>query len=406
MNFYDRPRTLLEDRIFVRRRGRLFFRKPRTSDLPWLWGPVLRRTFKHSPRSNRAGQRTHRFLTAELERSSSPRSRPRCFVVRGKPLAMGLTMVLLGFSAEVFSEPIKLGYAALSAGQVTAWMAKEGGYLSKYGIEADLVYIPAIAATQALIAGEIQLAQVTGVSTAGAILAGADVRIVASSLNRLVGFIYARPEIKSPEQLKGKKLGISRFGALSDTAAAIFLERFGLKRGTDVAIIQLGGLPEIVTAMERGAVQAGFASPPNSSRARRLGMRELFDLDALGLELQQTCITVTTKYLRERRPLVKSFVQAYAEGLHRFATDRDFSIQVMKKYLRVDEKDLLEDAYAAYSPRVQKIPYPTLKGIQFILDEMAEKQPQARKATPESFVDLSLLQEIEQSGFFKQLWKN
>jgi NitT/TauT family transport system substrate-binding protein len=344
MNFYDHPQTLLENRYF-----RLVFRK---------------------------------FL------------------------AMALTVVLLGFSAEAFAQPIKLGYAALSAGQVTAWMAKEGGYLSKYGIEADLIYIPAIAATQALIAGEIQLAQVTGVSTAGAILAGADVRIVASSLNRLVGFIYARPEIKSPEQLKGKKLGISRFGALSDTAAAIFLERFGLKRGTDVAIIQLGGLPEIVTAMERGAVQAGFASPPNSSRARRLGMRELFDLDALGLELQQTCITVTTKYLRERRPLVKSFVQAYGEGLHRFVTDRDFSIQVMKKYLRVDEKDLLEDAYAAYSPRVQKIPYPTLKGIQFILDEMAEKQPQARKATPESFVDLSLLQEIEQSGFFKQLWKN
>src|SRR4030095_15871453 len=106
-------------------------------------------------------------------------------------------------------------------------------------------------------------------------------------------------------------------------------------------------------------------------------MRELFDIDALGLELQQTCITVTSKYLRERRPVVKSFVQAYAEGLHRFVTDRDFSIQVMKKYLRIDDKDLLEDAYTFYSPRVQKIPYPTLKGIRFILDGMAEKQPQA-----------------------------
>ena len=349
MNFYDRPRTLLEDRIFVWRRGRLFFRKP---------------------------------------------------------LAMALTVVLLGFSAEVFSEPIKLGYAALSAGQVAVWIAKEGGYLSKYGIEADLIYIPAVAATQALIAGEIQLAQVTGVSTSGAILAGADVRIIASSLNRLVGFIYARPEIKTPEDLKGKKLGVSRFGALSETGTAIFLERFGLKRGTDVAIIQVGGLPEIITAMERGAIQAGFASPPNSSRAKRLGMRELYDIDALGLELQQTCITVTTKYLREHRPLVKSFVQAYAEGLHRFVTDRDFSIHVLKKYLRIDEKDFLEDAYAFYSPRVQKIPYPTLKGIQFILDGMAEKQPQARKASPENFVDLSLLQEIDQSGFFKQLWKN
>jgi ABC-type nitrate/sulfonate/bicarbonate transport system substrate-binding protein len=125
MTFYDRPRTLLEDRILVRRRGRFFFRKR---------------------------------------------------------LVAALTVVLLGCSAAAFAQPIKLGYAALSAGQVTAWMAKEGGYLSKYGIEAELIYIPAIAATQALIAGEIQLAQVTGVSTAGAILAGADVRIVASSL--------------------------------------------------------------------------------------------------------------------------------------------------------------------------------------------------------------------------------
>jgi NitT/TauT family transport system substrate-binding protein len=320
-------------------------------------------------------------------------------------LLMTLTLISLS-NAEVFSQPIKLGYAALTAGQAAAWMAKEGGYLSKYGIEADLIYIPAITATQALIAGEIQLAQITGVSTAGAVLAGADVKIVASSLNRLVGYIYARPEIKTPEQLKGKRLGISRFGALSDTGAAIFLERFGLKRGTDVAIIQLGGLPEIVTAMERGAVQAGFATPPQTSRARRLGMRELFDLDALGLELQQTCITVTSKFLRERRSHVKSFVQAYGEGLHRFVTDRDFSIQVMKKYLRIDEKELLDDAYSIYSQRIQKIPYPTLKGLQLILNEMAEKHPQARKAAPESFVDLSLLQEIEQSGFFKQLWKN
>jgi NitT/TauT family transport system substrate-binding protein len=363
MNIYDRPQTLLEDR-----------------DCNALGNLREKKAVSISP-----SKRGSRFFR--------------------EPLAIVLTVILLR-GAEVFAEPIKLGYAALSATQVAAWMAKEGGYLSKYGIEAELIYIPAVAATQALIAGEIQLAQVTGVSTSGAILAGADVRIVASSLNRIVGSIYARPEIKTPEDLKGKKLGISRFGALSETAAAIFLERHGLKRNTDVAIIQLGGLPEIVTALERGAVQAGFASPPNSGRAKRLGMRELFDIDTLGLELQQTCITVTTKYLRERRPVVKSFVQAYAEGLHRFVTDRDFSVHVMKKYLRVDDKEILDEAYAFFSQRIQKIPYPTLKGIKFILDGMAESQPRARTAAPESFVDLSLLQEIEQSGFFKKLWKD
>jgi hypothetical protein len=135
-------------------------------------------------------------------------------------------------------------------------------------------------------------------------------------------------------------------------------------------------------------------------------MRQLFDLNTLGVDLQQTCVTVTTKYMRERRPVVKGFLQAYAEGLHRFITDRDFSIQVMKKYLRIDDKDILDDAYTFYSEKLEKIPYPTLKGIKFIIDEMAERHPQAKKASPESFVDLSVLQEIEQSGFFTQLWKN
>ncbi len=315
-------------------------------------------------------------------------------------VAAALTVMLSGFGGESFAQPIKVGYAALVAGQIAVWIAKEGGYLSKHGIDAELIYIPATTATQALIAGEIQLAQVTGVSTAGAILSGADVRIIASVQNKLAGSIYARPEIKSPEQLKGKRLGVSRFGALCDTAAAIFLERFGLKRGTDVAVIQMGGLPEVITALERGAIQAGFANPPQTIRARHLGMKELFDLNSLGIELQQTCVTVTTKYLREHRPVVKSFVEAYAESLHRFMTDRDFSIQVMKKYLRLEDKELLDDAYAFYSERLEKIPYPTIKGIKFILDQLAEKHPQASKTSPESFVDLSLLQEMEQSGFF------
>ncbi|MGE5216810.1 MAG: ABC transporter substrate-binding protein [Chloroflexota bacterium] len=315
-------------------------------------------------------------------------------------------VVLLGFGVKAFAQSIKVGYAALVAGQVAVWIAKDGGYLANHGIDAELIYIPATTATQALIAGEIQLAQVTGVSTAGAILSGADVRIIASVQNKLAGSIYVRPEIKSPEQLKGKRLGISRFGALSDTAAGIFLERFGLKRGTDVAVIQMGGLPEVITAMDKGAIQAGFANPPQTIRARHLGMKELFDLNSLGIELQQTCLTVTTKYLREHRPVVKSFVEAYAEGLHRFMTDRDFSIQVMKKYLRLNDKELLDDAYAFYSERLEKIPYPTIKGIKFILNDMAETHPQAKKTSPESFVDLSVLQELEQSGFFKQLWKN
>ena len=151
MNFYDQPETLLEGR------------------------PDSALTNLRESKRKSIFDRTQHWL----------------FI--GKPLTTALMVVLLDFSAEVFAQNIKLGYAALSGTQVAAWMAKEGGYLTKYGIDAELIYIPVVAATQALIAGEIQLAQVTGVSTSGAILAGADVRIIASSLNRLVGFIHARP---------------------------------------------------------------------------------------------------------------------------------------------------------------------------------------------------------------------
>ena len=149
MKLFDRPQALLEDRILVRRRGWLFFRKP---------------------------------------------------------LMIAQTVVLLAFSAEVFSQPIKLGYAALTAGQVAPWMAKEAGYFSKYGIEAELIYIPAVAATQALIAGEIQLAQVTGVSTSGAILAGADVRIIASVQDRLSARSTPARKSRHRRTSKGKRL--------------------------------------------------------------------------------------------------------------------------------------------------------------------------------------------------------
>ena len=226
MNFYDHPRTLLED-------------------------------FPYGPTRSRHERKAAIFLLATR------------LAVFHKASGAALTLLLLS-SADVFAQPIKFGYAALSATQVAALDGKGSWVPLKIRHRSGYIYIPAVAATQALIAGEIQLAQVTGVSTAGAILAGADVRIMASSQNQLAGTIYARPEIKTPEDLKGKKLGISRFGALSETAVGIFLERHGLKRGTDVAIVQLGGLPEIITAMEKGSIEAGFATPPNPAGLKGL----------------------------------------------------------------------------------------------------------------------------------------
>ena len=160
-------------------------------------------------------------------------------------------------------KPIKLGYAALSAGQVALWMAKEGGYLLKVWHRSGAH----LYSRGRSYPGADRRRDSTGASDRGLYFRGylsrggrANHRQHRSTGSSAL-FTSGR-KLRLPEDLKGKKLGISRFGALSETGAAIFLERFGLKRGTDVAIIQLGGLPEIITAMEKGAVQAGFASPP------------------------------------------------------------------------------------------------------------------------------------------------
>ena len=313
MKLFDRPQALLEDRILVRRRGWLFFRKP---------------------------------------------------------LMIAQTVVLLAFSAEVFSQPIKLGYAALTAGQVAPWMAKEAGYFSKYGIEAELIYIPAVAATQALIAGEIQLAQVTGVSTSGAILAGADVRIIASVQDRLAGSIYARPEIKTPEDLKGKKLGIATIRGTDSIVAEELLRSKGFNPNQLQQIV-IGDTALRAQALMTGVVQAVSLSPPHDLLLKNLGYNILAGPPEVGLPASG--LFTSNRLLKENPQVVNRSLRAVLRANRFIAANRQETIAVMSKWL-AQTQEVAGQSYDVELKALTKDGQMTDAELESLIDRLGEKK--------------------------------
>ena len=212
-------------------------------------------------------------------------------------------------------------------------------------------------------------------------------------------------EIKTPQALKGKKIGISRFGTSDDFLLRYALTQWNLRPDRDVAIIQLGGSPEILAGLASGTVDAGLLSSPLHLRAAKLGSVLLADLSTIGIDYQGAGMVTTRSFVRDNRDTIRRYVRAYVEGLHRFKTDKAFSLKVLAKYTRIHEPEILEETYQHYAIRVMpKIPYPTTKGIQTVLDEIGTRNPKAKTLQPTAFIDVSFLKELEQSGFIKNLY--
>jgi LysM repeat protein len=185
------------------------------------------------------------------------------------------------------------------------------------------------------------------------------------------------------------------------------LEKYGLDPNKDVAILQLGNVPALLSALEAGKIQGAMLSAPTTLRAKKLGYPMLADLQMLGLEYQHTGIATTRSLIKSKPELVRDFMRAYVEGIHYAKTHRAETLEILAKYLRTDDKDILDDTYDSIALNlVPEKPYPTLKGIQIILRELGIKDPNARSAKPEQFVDLTFIKELDGSGFIDRLYKS
>ena len=322
--------------------------------------------------------------------------------------AIAILSPRFAIAADKPLQKINVAYSSISGNIAPLWVTQDRGFFRKYGLEVQAILIESGTTTaQALVAGDISFASVAGPPVIQSALRGADVVMIASVINTLTFQLFTERGITRPDQFKGKAVGVTRYGSATDFAMRYALDKYGLDANKEVAVLQLGNQPAQLAALEAGKVQGAMLSMPTSVRAKKLGFPMLADLQMLGLEYQHTSIATSRALLKSKPELARDFMRAYVEGIHYAKTHRRESIEIIAKYLRTDDKEILDDTYdSIIQTLVPEKPYPTLKGIQIILREFGAKDPAARSARPEQFVDTTILKELDSSGFIDKLYKS
>lgn len=297
-------------------------------------------------------------------------------------------------------DEIRAIYSSLSGSNVPIWIAHERGFFRKHGLKVDLIFATGRRPTQALVAGEVQFISTAATASIPAAVAGADLVILAGASNVSPLEIFSKPDMSRPEQLKGKKLGITTFGSATDTAARFALAKWGMKT-SDVVILQLGGCGEILAAIVKGSIDAGICSDPTTIAARKAGFHQLAALREIGLHVQHVAVVAQRSYIRKHPDITERFLRAYAEAIRYFHNNREGTVAVMARYLRNMDAETIAESYNNHLSIISKTPHPTIEGIQFILDELATRDVRAKRYKPEELIDRSFIEKLNREGFFK-----
>jgi NitT/TauT family transport system substrate-binding protein len=320
-------------------------------------------------------------------------------------ILMALTVFTSVGAAEAQTlKKIRIGYPSLSFRQSNVWVAKEMGLFNKYGLEVEPIFLRGgQMATQALVAGDPPIVNIGTVVQAS--LQGYNLVLVAAVETKYDQIVFARKGINRLEDLKGKKFGISGYGSATHNAANILFQHLNLEVNKDVTLVPAGPDAERLGAMMSNRIDSTFFTSSAAAPARKAGFVELFRVADLGVEVQGNGFATSRSYIASNRDTVKNALKGFVEAIYYVYAHKKEAQKVFAKYMRTNDPEMLEDSYNGYIQWIPKKPYPTLKGIQYMLDMVAPQLPQAKNAKPEQFVDLSFLQELEKEGFFNDMAK-
>ena len=333
-----------------------------------------------------------------------PRQKEPIYFFLGIVFAMTMLGLPWTSALRAATEPVhaKVSYAGLSGYQLPLWLLKDQRLDKKYGLDVQAVLVRGgTMSVQALMAGSTQLAQVGGDVTVGAVLRGADIVTVAASMNRLVSFLVSSPGVKTAADLKGKKVGIVRFGGMNEWVATVELQELGLEP-KDVIFLQTGNVAERIVALEKGFIDASIFSYPELVTLKKMGYRVLVDVGNLNAYFPTSTIAVRRDYLEKNRGMIKNFLKSYSEAIHVIRTQRDTAARVLTKHTRLADPDTLGQTYDFLSRNIEPIPRANRKGIENVLAELS-KGEDAKRVSAKDLVESSLLDELEKEGFFARL---
>jgi len=317
--------------------------------------------------------------------------------------ALVFTSILLGNRAD--AEKLVIAWTAVSAFNSPFWVMNDAGFYKEEGLDVDTIYIPSSPiAAKATLAGETVISAQNSQVIADSGLQGADLVAIGATVNIVPFYVMAAPEIRTIADLKGKTVGVSRFGAATDFGMRMFLAKYGLAAHRDVAFIQIGGMPEIATALSKKIIAAAPMSYPMVYVAEQGGARILANLAKDEIPFVHLTLTTTKRFLKDERPQVKAFLRAYGKAVHFLFTRKAESLAIFAKYTKIKDQKMLEGSLKYGYEFMEKVPFVKRAGFQVTLDEIARTNPKAKQAKPEQFFDNSLIQELVDEGFFAKLW--
>jgi NitT/TauT family transport system substrate-binding protein len=310
---------------------------------------------------------------------------------------------LYAFQAQA-ADKIVADYGGLSGFQSTLWVAKDLKIFDKHGLDVDVIMITGGARSVAtLLSNSTQFATGSGTAPLLAAARGSDIKIIAASYNKFPYSFVVKPDIRAPKDLRGKKINILNFGGSNDLALQLALREWGLKL-PEVQVLIGGDAPTRLASLMTGRSDATILSPPHLTKAVQAGYRVLADMGEMSANFTQSSLYARGSYLRENRDRAKRFVRAYVEAVHVIKSNRDRTLNVFAKRMRLDDPEILNSTYEYFAPRFSSPPRVDLNGIRDTLRFYAEQQnPELKNRTPEEFVDHSFLDELEKEGFFKKL---
>lgn len=316
---------------------------------------------------------------------------------------LGILALLVHRGEPYAAENIRIVYSSVNPHALLVSMAEKRGLYAKYGLASTIVYVSGgSTAIQAMVSGDVDLAQLTGPPGVAANLRGADLVYFAMTDDRMGYQLVTRPEIKSANELKGKRFAISRFASSADFGARALLRRLGVDP-KDVTILQIGNEADRLAALRSGSVDGSVFNAPFGAVAKKFNFNILADAGALGIPYFNTGICGSAKLLQKNEGKILNFLRAYVETIKIFKTEPEYTLKALAQFSRVSDQELLKEAYEYNKTRIPDMPYPSLTAMQAVVDPLVAADPKAGKVDAKNFITDRFLKKLEEEGFVQKL---
>jgi len=313
-----------------------------------------------------------------------------------------LVAVIVGQKST--AAPITVGYPQLSGGSMPLWVIAENHLDQRYGVDVKPIYIAGGAIlTHSLIAGDVTIA-LTGGAVVGAVLGGADLTYIGIGLSTYGFTVYAKPEIKDINDLRGKVFGVITKGASSDHAAIALFKRYGIRYGQDVQILYFARQGDLLASLQKGIISGGVFSSPTTVMAKRLGFKKLVDIASFKYPYPHNAIATRKSFIRQNPEAIKGFLKAYLASIKIIHEQPEIAKKALADFLGSKDPEMIDDSYDSLKDLFLKVPYMPDEAIRTVLS--LSDNPKAATANPKDFYDNSLLKELDDSGFVKELYSH